>query len=223
MAVRQNLSNLFRGSGGVPPATDKHIAEAFLLKPEYATFWKDAWAKLFARAFTFHEVSQWELAVGVTLMGERRHAQAMSEVPMACPTHPYLDRSLVEFMLGIPVSVLASPGQPQALMRRAFAPFMPARIIGRFSKGFALPFYLRNTRDVLLRWIESPDKLRIMQLDFIDSSRLVPYLEALRDSGKQPEFFMQLLKVEQWLESREKDLSRVRLAGPARAAGQSAA
>jgi hypothetical protein len=100
---------------------------------------------------------------------------------------------------------------------------MPARIVGRISKGFALPFYLRNTRDVLLRWIESPDKLRVMQLDFIDSSRLVPYLEALRDSGKLHEFFMQLLKIEQWLESREKDLSHVRLAGAARAAGQSAA
>ena len=222
-AVGKSLADLFESSGGVPPATDKHVAEAFLLKPEFAAFWKEAWAKLFARAFTFPDVSQWELAVGVTLMGERRHAQAMSEVPLACPTHPYLDRSVVEFMLGIPVSVLVPPGQPRALMRRAFAPFMPARIVGRISKGFALPFYLRNTRDVLLRWIESPDKLRVMQLDFIDSSRLVPYLKALRDSGKQPEFFMQLLKIEQWLESREKDLSHVRLAGAARAAGQSAA
>ena len=211
LAVRQKLAELFKGSDGVPPATDKHIAEAFLLKPEFAVFWKDAWTKLFARAFSFPDVSQWELAIGVTLMGERRHAQAPSEQPLVITSHPHLDRPLVEFMLGIPVSVLAPVGQPRGLMRHAFASFMPPRIIARFSKGFALPFYLRNTRDVLLRWIENPYKLRIVQLDFLDSGLLLPYLKALRDNGKQPDFFMQLLKIEQWLESREQDLSRVRL------------
>ena len=49
---------------------------------------------------------------------------------------------------------------------------------------------------------------------------LLPYLEALRDNGKQPEFFMQLLKIEQWLESREQYLSRVRLSGPVREASE---
>ena len=147
-------------------------------------------------------------------MGERRHAQAPSEQPLIITSHPHLDRPLVEFMLGIPVSVLAPVGQPRGLMRHAFASFMPPRIIARFSKGFALPFYLRNTRDVLLRWIENPYKLRIVQLDFLDSGLLLPYLMALRDNGKQPDFFMQLLKIEQWLESREQDLSRVRLSGP---------
>ena len=52
-AVQQQLAELFKGSGGVPPATDKHIAEAFLLKPEYVVFWKDAWTRLFARVFSF--------------------------------------------------------------------------------------------------------------------------------------------------------------------------
>lgn len=211
LAVRRKMEDLFKGSGGEPPATDEHIAAAFLLKPEFAVFWKDAWTSLYARAFDFPDVSQWDLSLGVVLMGERRHAQTPSEQPHVITSHPHLDRPLVEFMLGIPISVMAGPGQPRGLMRRAMAPFMPARIVGRFSKGMALPFYLRNTRDVLLRWIDSPEKLRIVQLDFLDSSRLLPYLEALRDSGKQPEFFMQLLKIEQWLESREQDLSRVRL------------
>lgn len=223
MAVQRSLAQLFRGSGGIPPATDKHIAEAFLLKPEFAIFWKDAWTKLFVRAFEFPDVSQWDLALGVTLMGERRHAQAASDEPSALTSHPLLDRPVVEFMLGIPFSVVAPPGQPRALMRRAFAPFMPPRIVQRFSKGFALPFYLRNTRDVLLRWIESPDKLKIVQLDFLDRSRLLPYLEALRDNGKQPDFFMQLLKIEQWLESRERYLSAVRTTRPAQTEIQGAA
>lgn len=222
MAVRRQLGELFRGCEGVPPATDQHIAEAFLLKPEYAVFWKDAWTKLFARAFAFPDVSQWELAVGVTLMGERRHAQAASDEPLAFTSHPHLDRPLVEFMLGIPISVLAPPGRPRALMRRAFAPFMPPRIVARFSKGSALPFYLRNTREILLKWIENPDKLRILQLDFLDSGRLIPYLETLRDSGKHPDFFMQLLKVEQWLESREEYLHRLRLSDSLRDPSRSA-
>jgi len=82
---------------------------------------------------------------------------------------------------------------------------------------------LRNTRDVLLRWIENPYKLRIVQLDFLDSGLLLPYLKALRDNGKQPDFFMQLLKIEQWLESREQDLSRVRLSRPMWEESQNAA
>jgi len=223
MAVRRNLAQLFKGSGGVPPATDEHIAQAFLLKPEFAIYWKDAWTKLFARAFEFPDVSQWDLALGVTLMGERRHAQAPSDEPLGLTSHPLLDRQVVEFMLGIPFSVVAPPGQPRALMRRAFGPFMPPRIVARFSKGFALPFYLRNTRDVLLRWIESPDNLKIVQLDFLDPSRLLPYLEALRDNGKQPDFFMQLLKIEQWLESRERYLCGRRAASSLRTASQGAA
>jgi asparagine synthase (glutamine-hydrolysing) len=222
-AVRRKLADLFMGSGGVPPATDQHIAEAFLLKPEFAAFWKDAWTSLYTRAFQFPDVSQWDLALGVTLMGERRHAQSPSDEPLGFTSHPHLDRPLVEFMLGIPISVLAPPGQPRALMRRAFAPFMPPRIVARFSKGFALPFYLRNTRDVLLRWIENPDKLRIIQLDFLDLSRLLPYLEELRDSAKNPDFFLQLLKIEQWIESRDQYLSRMCLSRPARYASESAA
>ena len=137
-------------------------------------------------------------------------------------SHPHLDRLLVEFMLGIPISVLAAPGEPRGLMRRAFASFMPPRIVARFSKGFALAFYLRNTRDVLLRWIDSPDKLKIVQLDFLDPSLTPPGSQALRDSGKQPEFFMQLLKIEQWLDSREQDLSRVRLSRPVSEASRNA-
>lgn len=223
MAVRRQLAELFKGSGGVPPATDQHIAEAFLLKPEFAIFWKDEWIRLFARAFAFSDVSQWELAIGVTLMGERRHAQGPSDEPLGLTSHPHLDRPIVEFMLGIPISVLAPPGQPRALMRRAFAPFMPPRIVARFSKGSAMPFYLRNTRDLLLRWIENPDRLKLLQLDFLDRSRLLPYLKALRDNGKRPDFFMQLLKIEQWLESRDQYLCRARLSGPRQEASQGAA
>ena len=219
-AVQRKLTDLFKGSGGVGTATDQRIAEAFLLKPEFATFWKDAWTSLYTRAFDFPDVSQWDLALGITLMGERRHAQSPSDEPLGFTTHPHLDRSVVEFMLGIPVSVLAPPGNPRGLMRSAFGPFMPPRIVARFSKGFALPFYLRNTRDVLLRWIESPDKLKIMQLDFLDIGRVLPYLEELRDTAKNPDFFLQLLKIEQWLESRDQYLSRMSLTRPAREAGE---
>ena len=154
-------------------------------------------------------------------MGERRHAQSPSDEPLGFTSHPHLDRPVVEFMLGIPISVLAPPGQPRALMKSAFAPFMPPRIVNRFSKGFALPFYLRNTRDILLRWIENLDKLRIIKLDFLDRSRVLPYLEGLRDTAKNPDFFLQLLKIEQWLESRDQYLSHMCLSRPSRKVSES--
>jgi hypothetical protein len=88
-------------------------------------------------------------------------------------------------------------------MRGAFGPFMPPRIVARFSKNATTPFYMRNTRDTLLRWIDEPDKLRILKLDFLDRDRVIPYLEILRDAGRKPELFMVLLRIEQWLESRQ--------------------
>ena len=83
LAVRRKLAELFEGSGACLPRPISTSPRPFLLKPEFVVFWKDAWTKLFARAFAFPDVSQWDLAIGVTLMGERRHAQAPSDEPLA--------------------------------------------------------------------------------------------------------------------------------------------
>lgn len=221
-AARRMLSELLSSSDGVRSVTPAHVAEAFLLKPEFARWWIDDWEAQCRRALAFPDLSQRRPSSQVILMAERRHAQSLSDEPLAFTSHPFLDRPLVEFMLGIPIGVVAPPGQPRGLMRRAFAPFMPPRIIARFSKGYAAPFYLRNSRDILIRWLSRPDDLKILQLEFLDRSRVVPYLETLRDTGKQPELFILLLKLEQWLASRERYLEQTRTAGALHSDGLSA-
>jgi asparagine synthase (glutamine-hydrolysing) len=203
LLVPWTLSRVLASSGGTPPATDEHIADAFLLKTTYAKWWKEDFATQCARELAFPDLSQRLMATEVMGTAEYRFGQSPSEVPLVCHSHPYLDRRLVEFMLGIPIGVSAPPGKPRGLMRRAFAPFMPPRIIGRFSKCFASPFYLRNSREILLRWVNRPDDLKVLQFEFLDRNRLVRYLETLRDTGRNPKLFLSLLKIEQWLESRE--------------------
>jgi asparagine synthase (glutamine-hydrolysing) len=208
VVARRMLSRLFASNGGNPPPTNRHVEESFLLKSSMAREWRDSWRSQFARTLVFPDLSQRQAAIEVILMAERRHAQSPSDEPLALTSHPFLDRPLVEFMLGVPIGVVAPPGQARGLMRRAFAPFMPPRIIARFSKGCAAPYRIRDSRDILLRWVNRPNNLRLLQLDVLDPNRLVRYLETLRDKGKQSQLFVHLVELEQWLESREHVIER---------------
>lgn len=216
LLVRWTLARQLEESGGTPPATDRHIADAFLLKPEFARWWREDSTRRCLRALEFADVSQRRLAGDVIALAEYRRAQSWSDVPCANHSHPYLDRRLVELMVGIPIGESAPPGQPRGLMRRAFAPFMPPRVVNRFSKGAAAAFYMRNSRDLLLRWIARPDDVMVLQLDFLDRRLVSRYLDALRDSHVEPGLFLALLRIEQWLQSRREYLSALsRAARPA--------
>lgn len=48
---------------------------------------------------------------------------------------PFLDQTLVEFLLSIPASQLLRPGQRRSLMRRSLAGIVPPEILSRRSKG----------------------------------------------------------------------------------------
>lgn len=50
--------------------------------------------------------------------------------------YPYLDRSLVEFILSIPASQLLRPGERRSLMRRALIGIVPQIILSRKTKQF---------------------------------------------------------------------------------------
>jgi asparagine synthase (glutamine-hydrolysing) len=203
------LSQLFASCGGHPPPTVEHVAEAFLLKPFFAGWWRDEWFNQFSRGLLFDDLAHRRAASEIILMAERRHAHSPSDEPFSMTSHPFLDRRLVEFMLGIPFGVVAPPGQPRALMRGAFAPFMPPKIIARFSKGYDAPSYVRDSKDLLLKWVSRTDDLKLLQYDFLDRSLLTQYLATLLHSEKRPPLFVLLVKLEQWLESRERYIQDV--------------
>jgi hypothetical protein len=196
--------------GGTPPATDANIADLFLLKPEFASWWREESIRQLRRTLAFPDISQRRPASELMRVSEARQVQSPSEEPRALLSHPYLHRPLVDFVLGIPIGVVAPPGQPRALMRRAFSPFVPHRIISRFSKGYGSPIFVRKFRDVLAQWLNGPDDLRIMQLDCVDGIRLFRYLESVRDGTcKSTHLFNRLYTLEQWFLCRENQFRRV--------------
>ena len=52
--------------------------------------------------------------------------------------YPYLDRDLLEFIYAIPREQLIRPGQRRSLMRRALVGIVPAQILNRKRKAFAV-------------------------------------------------------------------------------------
>jgi len=52
-------------------------------------------------------------------------------------TYPYLDQSLIEFVLSTPAEQWLRPGERRSLMRRALAGIVPAEVLSRKTKQFA--------------------------------------------------------------------------------------
>lgn len=200
---RRTLRNALTSSGVASPATDAAIAQAFLIKPEYARWWRDDRERCVNQALTFPLLSQRRLAVELTSMVWHRHLQSLTDVPLAHQSHPFADRRVVELMLGIPSHISAPPGEPRGLMRRAFAPFMPPRIINRFSKGTASPVPFNNNREVLQQWLNQPEAVKVLGLECLDRGLVLKYLQDARDGKTDRLRFVKLLKIERWLNARE--------------------
>lgn len=200
---RWKLRSVLARSGVKPPITDAAIGRAFFIKPEYARWWREDRERCVVDALAFPLLSQRRLAVELTSIVAHRHMQSPTDVPLAYQSHPFGDRRVVEFMLGVPSHISAPPGEPRGLMRRAFAPFMPARIIKRFSKGSASPVPFNNNREALLQWLQRPDDVRVLGLECLDRSLVIQYLQDARDGKTDPLRFVKLLKIERWLRARE--------------------
>lgn len=203
-------SRLIAQAGGRPPATDENIADLFVLKTAFAAQWRDEWIRHFTELSIYRDLSHRRLVGDLMRKASARSAQAPSEIPLVNISHPYLHRPLVEFMLGIPVAVSAPPGEPRALMKRAFRSFLPARIAARFSKGYASPYFVRSYRGIVKQWLGRPDDLRVTHLECVDVARLLRYLHSLEDTSGalRVSLFSRLFTLERWLVSRDRHLKR---------------
>lgn len=133
---------------------------------------------------------------------------ARFDIPVLPPgivyTYPYTHRPLVEFMLAIPGEEMGRPGLPRALMRRAFAPFVPPRILRRESKGYYPPAAMRGVRAALTD-LPSIDRLEVVQRGWVDPTALDAAVRAVRDGGSAagPDV-RRVLLLERWLISRNR-------------------
>ncbi|HEX3701858.1 MAG TPA: asparagine synthase-related protein [Vicinamibacterales bacterium] len=129
------------------------------------------------------------------------------DVPMQPPgvtyTYPYVHRPLVDFMLAIPGEEVSAPGDMRSLMRRAFARFVPARILRRTSKGYYPPSAMRATRH-LAASMPPVESFEVVQRGWVDPHRLDAAIRTLLDgAGRGPEI-RQVLHLEQWIAARHR-------------------
>ena len=114
--------------------------------------------------------------------------------------YPYLDQTLVEFVLSIPPSQLLRPGERRSLMRRALVGTVPHEVLSRRTKQFGVRtpvVALQATWRELEIAIESPLSSR---LGYINRSRLLGTLQAIRN-GKEAHIvrMLKLISLEFWL------------------------
>jgi asparagine synthase (glutamine-hydrolysing) len=131
---------------------------------------------------------------------------ARLDVPHHAPdivyAYPFAHRALVEFMLAIPGEELSAPGTTRSLMRRAFANLVPARVLGRVSKGYYPPAAFRAARELVASMVPVTD-LEVVQRGWIDPDRLQAAIRALTDGGGETGGDIHcVLRLERWLEAR---------------------
>jgi asparagine synthase (glutamine-hydrolysing) len=121
-------------------------------------------------------------------------------------TYPFSHRPLVEFMLAIPAEQLSAPGVTRSLMRRAFASFVPPRVIRRVSKGYYPPAAYRaaRRRAAAIRVRE----LEVVERGWIDPDRLQDAIHALTaGSGETGGDVDAVMRLEAWLQARRQYLA----------------
>jgi asparagine synthase (glutamine-hydrolysing) len=126
-------------------------------------------------------------------------------IPTAPPTivhaYPFAHRPLVEFVLAIPGVELSAPGEMRSLMRRAFAGFVPARILRRTSKGYYPPSAMRAARP-LAAALRPVERLEVVQRGWIDPKQLRAAITLMVEGGHAGEGVRSVIRLEQWLASR---------------------
>lgn len=84
--------------------------------------------------FGLHLPSRRSCIAGVLLMANKMSKQVSTSSVLAEMRYPYLDQSVIEFVLSIPASQLLRPGERRSLMRRSLAGIVPQEILCRRTK-----------------------------------------------------------------------------------------
>jgi len=92
-------------------------------------------------------------------------------------SHPFMDRRLVAYCLGLPRSIRAVPGSSKHLLREATRGLLPEPIRNRRIKAFFNDIMWRGLAEHLPQLEEMVRSSRISELGFLDADRLI---EAVR-------------------------------------------
>jgi asparagine synthase (glutamine-hydrolysing) len=116
---------------------------------------------------------------GVLLMASKLAKSVPSAPAIEEARYPYLDQTLIEYILSIPASQLLRPGERRSLMRRSLVGIVPSEILARRTKQVAA----RSPLLVLEKhWDELQETYRTAlssQFGYIDP---IPLLKTIRDA-----------------------------------------
>jgi asparagine synthase (glutamine-hydrolysing) len=156
------------------------------------------------RALTRVRRSKRELAVMLLGYSLESRLNLPQQPPGVVFSYPFTPRPLVQFVLSIPGEQLSAPGEPRALMRRAFVPFVPSRILARRSKGYYPPSSTRAARKAVAA-LGPVEALEVVRRGWIEPSALEAARRSLLDGGGHSgSDLRRVLRLEEWLQSRHR-------------------
>lgn len=156
--------------------------------------------RFFSDAWTQTPLERRELFRNIFQMLELRRLQPPEPLMHLFWTHPYMDRTLLSFLLSIPPEIICGPGDRRRLMRHAFSPFWPPALRTRRSKDVFDGLFYNALRPIAARLLPDVDTLHVVKRGYIDPSHLRVRLERLIRSldCNQPQLRL-ILALELWL------------------------
>jgi asparagine synthase (glutamine-hydrolysing) len=137
---------------------------------------------------------------GVVLMANKLAKRLPPALALEEARYPYLDRDLIEFILGIPANQLLRPGERRSLMRRALAGIVPQEILSRRTKQFAARtpiLALEKISDQLHKEFHSPIS---SHRGYINPQIFLAKLDEAKEGGKiHLTRMMRTISLEFWL------------------------
>jgi hypothetical protein len=186
---------------GGSPAGDRLDAasDLFLLTRRGAEQWMENIITLADATLERANPAKRDLVRGVLSTARNRTLASASEFGRVHRSYPYMHRPLVELVLGIPLGRLCRPGEPRALMREAFAPILPGRILARRSKGYIAPFHHRTIQSSIPNLHARLESLYLVRAGIIDPNRLRARINAFRHGAvRQTGNLLPIVSFERW-------------------------
>jgi len=137
---------------------------------------------------------------GVMMMGNKLAKCKSPILALEEVRYPYLDQTLIDFLVSIPASQLLRPGERRSLMRRSLVGLVPQEILARRTKQFGertAVVALEKNWEELRTALDSPLS---SALGYINQRRFLEKLHAAR-SGKEIHIvrMIRTISLEFWL------------------------
>ena len=178
------------------PAPPEWLNSAFLKRQSRASSgYRSRW--LFTGALPSFQ----EHLCAVAGLRRQLAAAALPCQPVHEIRYPYLDRDLLEFVCAIPREQLVRPGQRRSLMRRSLAGIVPAELLNRRRKAFAIRKPTIHVTEQIPELFSNPSEtLFCAALGAVDAHALLKEPErARRGDEVQVVALLRAMQLEFWL------------------------